>query len=75
MENVPRQVSDQPRVLGRGQELVRSEEATGWMLPANERLDAADLAALECELGLVVHGQLPRLERMSQLAHEREAER
>ena len=74
MEHVARQVSYQPGVLRRGQELVRSKEAAGRMLPADERFDAADLAAAERELRLVVHRQLAHLEGMSQLADESEAQ-
>ena len=43
------------------------------MIPAHERLGAGDLAGLEVELGLVVDDDLAGLDRVGQLADQREA--
>ena len=59
---------DQAAVLGDRDELGRVEQAALGVLPAHQRLEAADLAGAKVDHRLVVERQLVALERVPQLA-------
>ena len=60
-------------LLRQRQEVPGREQPAPRVLPAHERLDAAHGAARQVGLGLVVQDELPGVDRVAQLAHEREA--
>ena len=66
---------DEVGLLGERDEAVRREEAQGRVLPADERLHGVDAAVGEPGLRLVVQHQLARVDRVAQLAGEREVRR
>ena len=51
--------ADQTRLLGQGNKLAGRDKAALRVLPAHERLDAADPAGRELHLGLIVQQQVP----------------
>ena len=59
-------------MLGEVDELVRPEQPALGMLPADERLDASHAAVDHRRLRLVVDDDLAPVERVAQLADERE---
>ena len=63
---------DQAAVLGDRDELGRVEQAALGVLPADQRLEAADLAGAEVDDRLVVERQLVAVERVAQLAFDLE---
>ena len=73
VEHAQGQRAHQAGLLGERQERARAEQAELRVIPAHERLGAGDLAGLEVELGLVVHDDLAGLDRLRQLADQREA--
>ncbi len=60
-------VDDQSRVLGNGDESVRSDEAALGMPPAQQRLRAAHLHPIEIDERLVVYLQLVACQRLAQV--------
>ena len=56
-EHPKAQRDDGPRVLGDVDELERAEQATGRVVPADERLDAQRLLGLEVDDRLIVHDE------------------
>ena len=70
VEHLVRERADQPGLLGRTDERVRSEEPVLRVLPAGERLDREHLAVPDAHLRLVVQHQLAVPERSWQLARE-----
>lgn len=59
-------LAGQPLALLAGeqrQEMGRADQAQGGVLPAHQRLDAAEPPAAELELGLIVDGKLIALQR------------
>ena len=63
---------DQAAVLGDRDELGRVEQAALGVLPADQRLEAGDLAGAQADHRLVVEGQLVAVERVAQLAFDLE---
>ena len=63
---------DQPGLLGHADELRRQHQPSFGVLPAQQRLDADDLARAERDLRLVVQRQLGALDRLAQLAIDAE---
>ena len=61
------EVHDEPRVLCEGDELARRELAEGRMLPADERLVAGDLVAVEVYDCLVIEPELSAADPVAQL--------
>ncbi len=55
------------RLLGQAQELVRIEQATLRMQPAQQGLESHNGAALQAELRLVVQDELPGVETGTEL--------
>ena len=70
LEDALGQRPDQADVLGQTDELARPDHAAARMAPAQQRLDADDLAALEIALRLVVDRELVGREGLAQLALE-----
>ena len=62
----------EPALLRERQEVRGREQPAPRVLPAHERLDAARRAARQVGLGLVVQDELAGVDRVAQLAHERE---
>ncbi len=73
VEDERRERAREPALLREGQEVARAEQPAHGVLPAHERLDAAHRAARQVGLGLVVHDELPRGDRVAELPHEGEA--
>src|SRR5439155_10174694 len=67
VQDVARERADEAAVLGEWDELVRRQQPVLGVDPANERLDAADLACLEVRLRLVVDDELAVQECPSEL--------
>jgi hypothetical protein len=63
---------DQAGLFGQADEAARRDQAQFRMLPAQQRLEADDLAARQARLRLVVHTKLVALERAPQRALEAE---
>ena len=62
------QTDDEAGLFGKRDELAGRELAGDWMLPADERLVAHDLAALEIDDRLVVESELAAGDSLPQLA-------
>ena len=63
---------DQAAVLGDRDELGRVEQAALGVLPADQRLEAGDLAGAQADHRLVVERELVAVERVAQLAFDLE---
>src|ERR1035441_25481 len=68
-----RELADHACLLRERNEGVREQQATGWVAPPDERLDARDHFGPGVDLGLVVEVELVVVEGVGQLAGEREA--
>ncbi|OSY51956.1 hypothetical protein BG846_02418 [Streptomyces fradiae ATCC 10745 = DSM 40063] len=71
LQDVLREVGHQAGGLGDGDELVRGDAAALRVDPADQRLQAGDVA-VEADLGLVVQLHLARVEGAAQVAEEAE---
>ena len=63
---------DQAGLLGQGDELTRRDHAAPGMLPASERFEAGDAAALGVHLRLVVEAELLAFDGAAQVGLERD---
>ena len=72
VQDVPGERVDQPGVLGGRQKLSRGQQPEPGVLPAHQRLDAAQLAVDEADLGLVVQDELTGIQGAAQFAEQRQ---
>nr|WP_228430773.1 hypothetical protein [Baekduia soli] len=73
VEHRQRQRRDEAGVLGDGDELVGGQQAVDGVVPAHERLDAADVAGAQLGLRLEEDLELAEVQAVAQLAGEAQA--
>ena len=72
-EHPARELADHAGLLGEGDEDVGHQQPTCRVLPAHQSFDTGDELGARVDLGLVVEAELALLDRIGQLACEREA--